>query len=274
MLKNRVIPVLLIEDDGLVKTTKFKDPKYLGDPVNTVKIFNTKEVDEIFILDILASKKNYGPNFTLVSEIASEAFMPLCYGGGIRNFNDAERLFSSGVEKISIQTSAFKDLKLIQEISNNYGSQAVVVSIDVKRDLFGRIKIYNNSYKGNWMNFAKDAVNAGAGEIFINSVNQDGTLNGPDLELITKLNNDIDLDFHVKAKPMIGIGRYNAKYCPVGTVTYSFKRVEDFEMIKEMFVRVVNKVSGERLQKGLVGYDSSQLVWSLKNLKDYNKYVI
>ena len=89
MLKNRVIPVLLIEDDGLVKTTKFKDPKYLGDPVNTVKIFNTKEVDEIFILDILASKKNYGPNFTLVSEIASEDFMPLCYGGGISNFNDA-----------------------------------------------------------------------------------------------------------------------------------------------------------------------------------------
>jgi imidazole glycerol-phosphate synthase subunit HisF len=193
MLKNRVIPVLLIEDDGLVKTTKFKKPKYLGDPVNTVKIFNTKEVDEIFILDIVASKNKSGPNFSLILEIASEAFMPLCYGGGIRNINDAEKLFSLGVEKISIQTSAFKDLELVKNISQKYGSQAVVVSIDLKRDLFGKIKIFNNSYKENWISFAKDAVNAGAGEIFINSVNQDGTLSGPDLELITKLTKQISV---------------------------------------------------------------------------------
>jgi len=193
MLKCRVIPVLLIEDDGLVKTTKFKNPKYLGDPVNTVRIFNTKEVDEIFILDIVASKNKSGPNFSLISEIASEAFMPLCYGGGIRNINDAEKLFSSGVEKISIQTSAFKDLELVKKISQKYGSQAVVVSIDLKRDLFGRVKIFNNSKKENWINFAKNAVKFGAGEIFINSVNQDGTLSGPDLELISELCNEISV---------------------------------------------------------------------------------
>ena len=191
MLKNRVIPVLLLQDDGLVKTTKFKNPKYLGDPVNTVKIFNTKEVDEIFILDIMASKNKTRPNFDLIEEIASEAFMPLCYGGGITSFNDAELLFSSGLEKISIQTSAYKDLKLIEKISKHYGSQAVVVSIDLKRDMFGRINLFNNSFKKNWITFAKDAVGSGAGEIFINSVNKDGTLNGPDLDLISKLSNEI-----------------------------------------------------------------------------------
>jgi cyclase len=205
MLKSRVIPVLLLEDDGLVKTTKFKNPKYLGDPVNTVRIFNTKEVDEIFILDIVASKNESGPNFALISEIASEAFMPLCYGGGIRNINDAEKLFSSGVEKISIQTSAFKDLELVKKISQKYGSQAVVVSIDLKRDLFGRVKIFNNSNKENWIYFAKNAVKFGAGEIFINSVNKDGTLSGPDLELISELSNEISVPLTYSG----GIGSLN-----------------------------------------------------------------
>lgn len=190
MLQNRIIPVLLLEDEGLVKTKKFKEPKYIGDPVNTVRIFNTKEVDEIFLLDIHASRNKIAPNFDLVSEIASECFMPLCYGGGIRNLADAEKLFSIGVEKISIQTSALKDLNIVNQIASKFGAQAVVVSVDIKRDFFGKAKLYSSSTKDTvnieWLNFSKSAVNAGAGEIFINSVDKDGTLSGPDIQLVTE----------------------------------------------------------------------------------------
>lgn len=188
MLKSRIIPILLIEDEGLVKTRKFKEPKYVGDPVNTVKIFNTKEVDEIFILDIGASRKRNGPNFQLISEIASECFMPLCYGGGVQSLSDAERLFSLGVEKISIQTAALKDLNLISLISEKFGSQAVVVSVDIKKDFLGRPKLFNSLYKDvsgkDWMVFIKNAVEAGAGEILLNSVDKDGTLSGPEIDLV------------------------------------------------------------------------------------------
>lgn len=179
-----------MDEDGLVKTRKFKDPKYVGDPVNTVKIFNTKEVDEIFIVDIGASKKRNGPSFQLISEIASECFMPLCYGGGIQCLNDAERLFSLGVEKISIQTAALNDLKLVESIARKFGSQAVVISIDIKRDFFGRPKLFNSIYKDisgrDWLNFIKNAVDAGAGEVLLNSVDKDGTLSGPDIDLVVQ----------------------------------------------------------------------------------------
>lgn len=188
MFQNRIIPVLLLEDEGLVKTRKFKEPKYIGDPVNTVRIFNTKEVDEIFLVDINASRNKTAPDFGLVSEIASECFMPLCYGGGIRNLADAERLFSAGVEKISIQTSALKDLDIVNNIASKFGAQAVVVSVDIKRDIFGKAKLYSSADKDtvnkHWVDFAKSAVDAGAGEIFINSVDKDGTLSGPDLQLV------------------------------------------------------------------------------------------
>jgi len=188
MLQNRIIPVLLLEDEGLVKTRKFKDPKYIGDPVNTVRIFNTKEVDEIFLVDIHASKNNTSPNFGLINEIASECFMPLCYGGGIRSLEDAERLFSTGVEKISIQSSALKDLSIVNQIASKFGAQAVVVSLDLKRDFFGKVKLYSSASKGtvnkDWIGFAKAAVDEGAGEIFINSVEKDGTLSGPDIQLV------------------------------------------------------------------------------------------
>jgi cyclase len=140
------------------------------------------------LLDIHASRNKTAPNFGLVSEIASECFMPLCYGGGIRTLDDAEKLFSMGVEKISIQTSALKDLNIVNRISSKFGAQAVVVSLDIKRDFFGKAKLYSSASKEtvnfDWLHFSKSAIDAGAGEIFINSVDKDGTLSGPDIQLV------------------------------------------------------------------------------------------
>ena len=140
MLKNRVIPCLLLRNSGLVKTVKFKDPKYVGDPINAIKIFNEKEVDELIFLDIDASKTGKTPEFDRIKDLASECFMPLCYGGGVRSVGDIEKILSIGVEKVSINSHALKDLKFIQEVSEKFGSQSIVVAIDVKKDFLGKYK--------------------------------------------------------------------------------------------------------------------------------------
>ena len=132
MLKNRVIPILLISGDSLVKTTKFKNTSYVGDPINAIRIFNDKEVDELIILDIDATKKRKNPNYKLIEEIAGECFMPLAYGGGIDSISKAKKIFSLGVEKIAVQSSCFTNSSLIREISNLFGSQSVIASVDIK----------------------------------------------------------------------------------------------------------------------------------------------
>jgi imidazole glycerol-phosphate synthase subunit HisF len=190
MLKNRVIPCLLLKNDGLVKTRKFKDPKYIGDPINAIRIFNEKEVDEIIVLDIQASKVSAEPNYELIEQFAGECFMPLCYGGGIRSVDQAQRLFSLGVEKVSINSRALENLDLVNDITARYGNQSVVVSIDIKKNLLGQYKIYSSANEKNvadkdWLDFVKLAIAAGAGEILINSVDRDGTMAGIDLPLIT-----------------------------------------------------------------------------------------
>jgi cyclase len=188
MLKHRIIPCLLLRDGSLVKTQKFSYPKYVGDPINTIRIFNEKEVDELLVLDIKASKTKSEPNYDLVEEIAGECFMPLCYGGGVTTIEQAKRLFSIGVEKIAIQTGALNDLNLVAEIAARYGNQSLVVAIDVKKNILGQHKLYSSAtgkvLSQSWLDFLRSAVDAGAGEILVNSVDKDGTMEGMDLALI------------------------------------------------------------------------------------------
>jgi len=190
-LRHRIIPILLIDKGGLVKTRKFRDPVYIGDPINTVRIFNEKFADELIILDIGRSRNNLGPDFELVRRITSECFMPVGYGGGIRNLEDAKNLFSLGIEKVVLQTAAIDSQKVILEISNFTGVQSVSVSIDVKRDRFNVPRIYHAATKrfldASLQSFMKKIEESGAGEILLTSVDLEGSMLGFDLELIESI---------------------------------------------------------------------------------------
>ena len=203
MLQHRVIPVLLLKNNGLVKTTRFKDPKYVGDPINAIKIFNEKEVDELMLLDILASKGKREPNFSLIEQIAGECFMPLAYGGGITSFEQAQRLFSLGIEKVCLQSSAIENPALITKLAAHYGSQSIVVSIDIKKNWLGKYELYYASKAKtlslNWKDYLSQVIAAGAGELVLNAVDKDGTLSGPDLELIKMAS-------ALSKVPLVGIG--------------------------------------------------------------------
>jgi cyclase len=180
-----------------VKTVKFKDPKYLGDPINIVKIFNDKEVDELIFLDIAATLENKKPPFGILSQIASECFMPLCYGGGIQNLEDMKSLFRLGIEKIAINTQAIEDPHFITVAADNFGSQAVIVSIDVKKDWLGRYQVYTHGgRKATNLDPVKCAVDmekAGAGELLLNSIDRDGTMQGYDLELLQSVSRAVNI---------------------------------------------------------------------------------
>ena len=197
MQRIRVIPVLLLKGQGLYKTVKFKDPKYLGDPINAVKIFNDKEVDELCFLDITATNEGKEPNYKAISEIASECFMPLSYGGGVTNFEHARKLFSIGVEKIILCSSIHDNPKLVEELSLHYGAQSVVVCIDVKKSFFGKYEVYSNSGKKNTgkdpLQFAIEVQKLGAGELIVNSIDRDGTMSGYDIELISKIASKLEI---------------------------------------------------------------------------------
>lgn len=188
MLKHRVIPCLLLRNGGLVKTLKFADAKYVGDPINAIRIFNDKEVDELMVLDITASKEKKEPNYALIEQFASECFMPLSYGGGIKNMEQAQRLFNSGIEKICLQTSVLDDLSLVKNLSDKWGSSSILVSVDVKRNWLGQPKLFSaatgKTLDKKWTDFMLEAVKAGAGEIVLNAVDKDGTMKGMDTELI------------------------------------------------------------------------------------------
>lgn len=205
MLSHRVIPCLLLSErrGGLVKTTKFGKPQYVGDPINAVKIFNDKEVDEIIIIDIDATSEGRGPNFGLIEELAGECFMPLCYGGGIRHADDARTLFKLGVEKVSLQSAALRDPAIIRQIADTAGEQAVVVSLDIKRDWRNRPKIYSTSNapvrRGDWRQMLQTLIAAGAGEVLLNAVDRDGVMRGVDVELIREASTIADI-------PLIAIG--------------------------------------------------------------------
>ena len=188
MFQARVIPCLLLRGNGLVKTKKYKDPIYLGDPINVVRIFSDKEVDEIVILDIDASRLGCEPNYELIAEIAGEAFMPVAYGGGIRNLEQIRRLIRSGVEKVVINSLATQSTDLIREAVEIFGSQAVVGGVDVRRKMLGSFSVVAKSATVNTgLNLQKhiqSLVEAGVGELFINDVDRDGTMAGYDLDLV------------------------------------------------------------------------------------------
>lgn len=190
MKRIRVIPVLSVMGNKLVKTVRFKHPKYLGDPLNAIKIFNEKKVDELIVTDITASKGKKEPNYRLIEEMAGEAFMPLGYGGGIRTQDQAAKVFSLGVEKVILNTAAMENPEIIEAISSAYGSQSVVVSIDVRKDFLGRTRAtYCSGTKSTGMNIAElisKCIEMGAGEIILHSADREGTFQGYDLELIRK----------------------------------------------------------------------------------------
>jgi cyclase len=197
MLKTRIIPCLLLKGTGLVKTKKFKHPVYIGDPINVVKIFNEKEVDEIIFLDISASLEKRGPDFKLIESIASEAFIPFGYGGGIRYIKDMERLFRLGVEKVILNSSAFNNPTLVLEASKTFGSQSIVVSMDIKPNIWNRYEVWTlcgtHNTKKDPIEYAKKIQELGAGELFLNSIDRDGTMKGYDVPIIHSISSAIEI---------------------------------------------------------------------------------
>lgn len=193
----RIIPVLLLDKGGLYKTIRFEKPRYVGDPVNTVKIFNEKEADELVVLDFRATLHNRQPDFGKISEIAGEAFMPMAYGGGIRTLDDARRVFDSGYEKVVLNSVLYRDRSLVRRIADIFGSQSVVASIDVRKNWLGRVRAYGRSATRDSgmapLEWARILEDSGAGEIMLTSVQRDGTWEGYDLPLISEVSQGIGI---------------------------------------------------------------------------------
>lgn len=197
MRRVRIIPVLLIKNGGLVKSIKFKDHKYVGDPINAVRIFNEKEVDEIVILDISATDQKKVPNIQQIAELAGEAFMPLGYGGGISSIEQVKEILYQGVEKVVFNYSAFSNKDLIKESARQFGSSSVVVSMDVKKDWLGRYRVFiKNASKNTGIDpvmYAKQMEDIGVGELFLNSIERDGTFEGYDLKLLKEICENVSI---------------------------------------------------------------------------------
>lgn len=191
MLRTRVIPCLQLIDESLVKTIKFGDYGYIGDPINTVRIFNELEVDELCFLDIRATKENRSPNFKILSEIANECFMPLSYGGGVKDADTAKKILSIGFEKIILNTAAYDNNSLVTEIANHSGNQSVIGSIDVKKNIFGKYQVFtNDGTKKRDLDpviWAKNLEELGAGELLITSMDRDGTWKGFDSDFLLSI---------------------------------------------------------------------------------------
>jgi cyclase len=203
MKRIRVIPTLLIQNGGLVKSIKFKNPSYIGDPINAVKILNEKEVDEIIILDISATQENRAPNLLFIKEITSEAFVPIGYGGGITTADEIKQIIGAGVEKIILNTIAHENSNLVSEGAKYAGSQSIIVSMDVKKNMWGKYNVFirNGTKNTNLdpINYAQRMEKAGAGEILLNSIDRDGTFQGYDLKLIEQISSSVNV-------PVVAIG--------------------------------------------------------------------
>jgi cyclase len=194
MLRPRIIPCLLVHKGGLVKTQNFKDPKYVGDPINAVRIFNEKEADELMVLDIDATRNGVSPDFSLIAKLAAECRMPLCYGGGVTTAEQAARLVDMGVEKVAVSAAAIANPGLLTQMAASVGRQSVVAVLDVRK----RTSLFTNGFevcthnatvalKVNPATLARQLQEAGAGEVVINSVDRDGTMQGFDLDLATQV---------------------------------------------------------------------------------------
>jgi cyclase len=202
-MRIRVIPVLLIDNGKLIKSLQFRQYTYLGDPINAIKIFNDKEVDEIVVLDISKTRNKSGPDLVQIRNYASEAFMPMAYGGGITQVEEVKEILYNGIEKVIVNKAAFANPGLITEIATRFGSQSIVVSIDVKANIFGKKSVYtDNGRSGTGLDpvlYAKQCVDRGAGEILLNSVNRDGTYKGYDIDLVNRVAGAVDV-------PVIAVG--------------------------------------------------------------------
>jgi cyclase len=204
MLRPRIIPCLLVKNKGLVKTVTFASPKYVGDPINAVKIFNEKEVDEIVVFDIDATVTSAEPDYAMIRNLAAECRMPLCYGGGVKTVEQAVRIIKMGVEKVAISSAAIGDPGLVSAIARHVGSQSVVVVLDVKRNpKNGRAEVWTHngtrSVQKDPVEFAKQLEELGVGEITVNSIDQDGVMKGYDIELVRSIRD-------VVAVPMTVLG--------------------------------------------------------------------
>ena len=192
MLRPRLIPCLLVHNGGLVKTVRFADPKYVGDPINAVRIFNEKGVDELIVVDIDATRQQREPDYRLIGNLANECRMPLCYGGGVTSCAQIERIIGHGVEKVAVGASAVTRHELLSEAASRVGRQSLVVVVDVKKTgLLRRHEVvtHNGTVRTGHdpVEFAKHVQEQGAGEILLNSVDRDGTMEGYDLELVARL---------------------------------------------------------------------------------------
>ncbi len=202
MLRPRIIPCLLVHNGGLVKTVNFTNPKYVGDPINAVKIFNEKEVDELIVLDIDATAQNREPDYGRIRNLAAECRMPLCYGGGVKTVEQVERIISLGVEKVAVSSAAISDPDLVAQSAEVVGQQSVIVVMDVKKN--GRGDMYelttHNGARATGMfpvDFAKKIEHLGAGEVVINSIDNDGVMKGYDLDLVHKIRDAVNLPITV-----------------------------------------------------------------------------
>lgn len=198
MLRSRLIPCLLIQNGDLVKTINFDSPKYVGDPINAVRIYNEKEADELMVVDIDATAKGFEPDYQMISRLAAECRMPLCYGGGVSNVAQIEKIIGLGVEKVAVGSAAVKTPKLISDAASRVGSQSVVVVIDVKKTGWLRyyeVVTHNGSCRTGIdpIEFARQLDALGAGELVINSVDRDGVMKGYDFELIEQIREAVHL---------------------------------------------------------------------------------
>jgi cyclase len=201
VLRPRIIPCLLVHDGGLVKTVKFRDPKYVGDPINAVRIFNEKEADELIVFDIDATVRGHEPDYGLIAHLAAECRMPLCYGGGITSAAQAKRIIALGVEKVALSAAAVANPALVGEIAEAVGRQSVVAVIDVRRKMFGGYEVHthNGSRKTGKppLDLAETLAHAGAGEIVLNAIENDGTMRGYDLALARQLRERVNVPISI-----------------------------------------------------------------------------
>lgn len=197
MLSARVIPCLLYMNPGLYKTVRFKNPDYIGDPINAIKIFNDKEVDELVFLDIMATAEKRPPNYKIIEDIASECFMPLCYGGGITSLEQVERILGIGVEKVAINQAAIDNPALIEAIAGKFGNQSLVVSMDVKKSIWGKYEVYKSrGAKGTGLQpveYARKLESLGAGELLLTAIDREGTWQGYDTDLIKSVASAVNI---------------------------------------------------------------------------------
>lgn len=222
MLRPRIIPCLLVHEKGLVKSVNFKNHKYVGDPINAVRIFNEKEVDELMVIDIDATVENREPDYKMIENLAAECRMPLCYGGGVKTVEQAQRIFSLGVEKIAVSSAIIEDPAFITRMAEKVGTQSVVAVLDVKKKLLGGYEVYTHNGKKktgkNPIEFAKELEKLGIGEIVINSIDNDGVMKGYDMSIIEKVREALTIPMTVLggAGSLQDIGQLIKKFGIIG----------------------------------------------------------